>query len=380
MKKETINVLFISDSLTIGGAEKHVVCLLNNIMARDINLSLAYLKDDATLLPQLDKSRLRNGVFCCYVKRKIDYSAIKNLAKHIEDFDIDIVLCANTYPLLYAWIARLYSGLKPKIIDVLHSTEFRTVKQKLQMFFCRPFYFFTDVLVYVCNNQQTYWRKKLLQAKKDIVIYNGVDVDYFSDRWRQHDKDSFRRKFNFTDKDYVIGLCAAMRPEKAHGDLLAAISMLTSKGSDVKCLLIGDGPERENIERVLKESNLTTYVKITGYLKDVRLAISSCDVMALVSHQIETFSIAALEAMALEKPIIMSDVGGGSEQIRHGVNGYLFNPGDVSAIAGYIEELSNVQLRHEMGKKGREIVTGNFSLDRMAIRYEQLIKSVAGNE
>lgn len=380
MSTTPINVLFITDSLTIGGAEKQTVSLINNLVSSDLRLSLAYLKDNRALYPQLKESSLRNGVFCCDVQKKIDYAAIAKLAQHIESSNVDVIVCTNTYPLFYAWLARISSARKPKIVDVLHSTVLRTAKEKLQMLFYRPFFILADALVYVCDNQRTYWSKRFLAAKRDLVIHNGIDVDHFQGQWSPAEKLDFRQRFGFQEKDYVVGLCAAMRPEKAHGDLLLAAFKLIDEGHDIKCLLIGDGPERGAIEQIVRDHNKTDHVKITGYLDDVRLAISSCDVMALVSHQIETFSIAALEAMALEKPIVMSDIGGASEQVTPGVNGYLFEAGDLEALAGHLRKLGDARLRLEMGKRARELVVDNFSIDQMTKGYERLIQELVASK
>ena len=84
-------------------------------------------------------------------------------------------------------------------------------------------------------------------------------------------------------------------------------------------MIIGDGPLREAIERDVARLGLSGEVRITGFQSDVREWLTACDVVALLSTAIETFSIAVLEAMAMGKPMIMSDIGGAREQVEHGV-------------------------------------------------------------
>lgn len=372
MKNQPVKLLFIVNSLGFGGAEKHVITLLNNLDSTQFRLSLAYLKDDDTLLPQLDSKVVEGGVFHCKATRKIDQRVIKQLATHIYEDEVDIVVCTNTYSLLYGWLARIRSGRQPRMVEVFHTTELESMKDSLQFLVYRPLILACHKLVYVCQTQRDYWRARALRARQDTVIHNGIDVDYFVDHYTSHEKTLLRRTYGFSADDYVIGLCAAMRPEKAHGDLLDAIVRLRDGGLDAKALLIGDGHERSKIEAKIHLLGLSQHVRVTGYMADVRPAIAACNVMTLVSHCVETFSIAALEAMALGKPVIMSEIGGASEQIIHGKNGYLFPRGDIGALVNALNQLTDPARCKSMGEHARAIVAQQFSLVAMVNAYEKL--------
>lgn len=84
--------------------------------------------------------------------------------------------------------------------------------------------------------------------------------------------------------DFVVGICAALRPEKQHRDLLAAISRLKQEGTRAKCLIIGNGPHRGGIEREIRDLGLEFDVAITGWQQDVRPFIAACTCLALTSH------------------------------------------------------------------------------------------------
>lgn len=367
-----IRLLFIVSSLGFGGAEKHVVALVNSLDRRRFQVSLAYLKDDAALLPQVDAGQLEGRLFCCFVGRRIDARAVRLLAAHVDDQAIDVLVCVNPYCLLYATLAQRRSGRHSRLVELFHTTELGGIKDQLQMLFYRPFIAMTDMLVYVCENQRSYWRARLLRARRDAVIHNGVDVAHFSDRFTTVQKILFRNDYGFTGNDYVIGLCAAMRPEKAHDDLLQAVARLSAERLPVKCLLVGDGPQRAAIEARIDALGLRRQVVITGFMQDVRLAIAACDAMAIVSHHVETFSIAALEAMALRKPMIMSAIGGATEQIRHGENGLLYPRGEIGALATAVRMLADRQRAQRMGDCARRLVEEWFSETVMVDAYERL--------
>lgn len=371
MKTARINLLFIVNSLCVGGAEKHLVTLLNNLDRTRFRISAAYLKNDSAQLPQIDLQKLEGRVIGCDVSRRIDLPVVRRLAQLVNQESIEIIVCVNTYSLLYGWLARGASRRRPRVVDIFHTTDMNMLKDRLQMLFYRPFFGISNMLIYVCENQRRYWRARILRARNDVVIHNGIDVAYFSDHYSAEQKNRFRSGFGFPDTAYVVGLCAAMRPEKAHGDLLQAVAMLRGSGVDIKCLFIGDGPERPRIERQIEAMGLAGQVGITGYLADIRPAIAACDVMAMVSHM-ETFSIAVLEAMALGKPVVMSRIGGATEQVTHGANGYLYERGDIANLAKGLKLLMDANRRGSMGSQARTSVSERFSLSTMVAAYDRL--------
>jgi glycosyltransferase involved in cell wall biosynthesis len=355
-------LLFIVNSLEVGGAEKQVVTLLNHLDSSHFRLHLAYLKPRDRLLPQLDTGKL-DTLTCCNVTRGVEPRAIRQLADLVRAHRIDAVICTNMYSMLYGYLAcsRIRPG--PKLVTVFHTTLLRTYKEKAQMLLYRHLFRRSDLLIYVSENQRDRWRDWGLRAAADAVVQNGIDVDYFSTaRTPRHEH--FRASLGLTEADYVIGLCSGLRPEKAHGDLLHAIARLRDRGIAAKALLIGDGPERQRIESLSLELGLSEHVVITGLQEDVRPYIACCDVMTLVSHT-ETFSLAALESMALGKPLVMSDIGGASEQVVHGQTGLLFEPHDIAALTEQLTTLESAALRARMGAAAERRVRELYSLRTM---------------
>jgi glycosyltransferase involved in cell wall biosynthesis len=351
-------LLFIVNSLEVGGAEKQVVTLLNQLDNRRFRLHLAYLKRGAPLLPQLNSARL-DEVACCNVTRGVEPRAIGQLAHLIQARRIDAVISTNTFSMLYGYLARARVKPKPKLATVFHTTLLRGYKEKAHMLLYKRLFRRNDLLIYVSENQRDLWRAWGLRAAADTVIHNGIDGDYFA-----APQEDFRSRLGLSPSDYVIGLCSGLRPEKAHGDLLHAADLLRGRGLPAKVLLIGDGPERSHIESSARALGLSEHVIITGVQQDVRPYIACCDVMTLVSHT-ETFSLAALESMAAGKPLVMSDIGGASEQVIHGRTGLLFTPGDVAALAEHLDTLKSKALRSQMGAAAARRVRELFTLPTM---------------
>ena len=370
-------LLFIVNSLELGGAEKQVVTLLNHLPPGRFRLHLAYLKRRERLLPQLDTTRL-DALVCCDIAHGIERRAVRLLRELIETRHIDALICTNSYSMLYGFLARRAARrTRPKLVTVFHTTLLRTLKEKAQMLLYTRLFKRNDLLLYVCENQRDYWRDRGLRAAADAVVHNGIDVDYFSDLQTAQQKVELRRELGFSEQDYVIGLCSSLRPEKAHGDLLQAIARLRERGTPAKGLFIGDGTERPAIEAQATALGLREQIIITGLQRDVRPYIGCCDVMTLVSHSIETFSLAALESMALGKPLVMSDIGGASEQVLHGQTGYLFEPGDIDALTGHLQSLASQPLRSRMGSAAQRRVRQLFTVDTMTTGFtEQMVRLV----
>ena len=370
-------VLLAVSSLLAGGAEKHAVALANLLDVRRFRLTLCCVRAGDTLAPELDAERLESHLELD-VHQKFSWGAAERLAREIDRQRIDIVVCANGYPVLYALAASMRARRRVKVVEVLHTTRPGSLKGRAHMLLNWLLFRRCELLIYVSHAQRDYWRARGLRARRDVVIQNGVDIEHFTDRLTNAQRAQARAGFGFAPDDFVIGLCASLRREKAHEDLLLAVHRLRQAGIPAKALLIGDGPRRALIEQQIAQLQLQGAVVITGYKPDVRPFIACCDVMTLTSHAVETFSIAALESMALGKPLVMSRIGGAAEQVQPGVNGFLFEPGDVAALTQHLKALADSQVRQTMGEAAREIVRGAFTAERMAADFTRELLALAG--
>ena len=374
----TLRVLFLVNSLCVGGAEKHVVSLVNGLNAGRHRLALTALKRDEALLPQIGPHRLADGLVCLEVERGLSWAAVRRLAHQLDEQRTDVLVCTNMYALLYGWLARTLShrGTRVRLVEVFHSTLPESRKEARHMVLYRHLVRRADMLVFVCQAQADHWHVHGLRARQDVVIHNGIDTARFSDSWSPEDKRRLRAEQGFAETDLVVGLCGVMRPEKAHGDFLRALAQVVQepetarKGQRVCGWLIGDGPLRAALERDIDALGLRERVRISGFVQDVRPLVAACDAMAITSTT-ETFSLAALEAMAMGKPLLMTDVGGAREQVRHGHSGWLVPVGDVPALADGLAQWQDSALRLAMGRQAQADVRASFDLATMVRGFER---------
>jgi len=230
-----------------------------------------------------------------------------------------------------------------------------------------------DELVFVSKNQKKYWSQKYgVQLARSRVIYNGINVDTFKDKFSVEEKQKLRNSLGIGSRDVVVGICAGLKPVKRHKDLVDAVKLLREKQLQVKLLIIGDGEERSSVEKRIKENSIGEHVIITGYQEDVKPYIAISDIMAFVSMS-EAFSIAILEAMAMGKFLVASDVGGVSEQVMHGKNGFLFKSGDVCDLSAKIEKAISDGMAKSMGEKSLGMVRARFTTEKMVQKYKELL-------
>jgi glycosyltransferase involved in cell wall biosynthesis len=157
--------------------------------------------------------------------------------------------------------------------------------------------------------------------------------------------------------------------------LVDAVARLWSTGISARALMIGDGETRAAIEARARSLGVGNRITITGLKDDVRPYVAACDVMALCSLT-ETFSLAAIEAMALSRPVVHSDVGGAAEMIASGRTGFLFPAGNTESFVEKLAILADRTVSRQMGREARVTVETLFSEKTMVDRYERTLEEI----
>lgn len=368
-------VLFVISSLQVGGMEKHTVSLVNLLDTATFELSLVTLRSGGPLEADLKPDQLRRR-HCLDARGRLDIGAARRLRTWLDAHPQDLIVCVNEYPLLYVALALRSTVRRPVVADIFHTTLYRSWKERLQLLIYRPLFRRLNLLIYVSERQREYWRSRGLGPMRDMAIPNGIDLRHFGEVPPNGEALQRRAAAGFSESDYVIGICAALRPEKAHTDLLAAVARLRNMGYPARALIVGDGPERRNIEAQATQLGIHESVYITGLQTDVRPWLAAMDVFALASRSIETLSIAGLEAMAAARPLVLSRVGGADELVVSGANGLLFDPGDIAALTACLQKLFDADTRRRFGESSTARVRDHFSQQKMLMRYTGALKEL----
>jgi N-acetyl-alpha-D-glucosaminyl L-malate synthase BshA len=203
------------------------------------------------------------------------------------------------------------------------------------------------------------------------VITNFVNCDVY-----RRDPKAAERRGEFAEKDErILVHVSNFRPVKRIGDVIEIFDRV-QKQVPSRLLLMGDGPERSRAEWLVNKKGLRKKVEFLGKVDRVNQKLSVADLM-LMPSELESFGLAALEAMACEVPAVATSVGGVPEVIEHGVSGFLAQVGDVKTMSEHaIGLLSDEKRLREMGVRARWEAQARFCSTRIIPEYEQFYTRV----
>lgn len=202
------------------------------------------------------------------------------------------------------------------------------------------------------------------------VISNFVNCDVFMPAGG-----ACRRSEFAPDGEKVLVHLSNFRPVKRVWDVVEIFARVRREMA-AKLLMIGDGPDRARAEWLVREKGLSGDAIFLGKQNQVQNLLNCADIMLLPS-QLESFGLAALEAMACGVPAVCSSVGGLPEVIRDGIEGYLVEVGDVDAMAGRCLRILTERGRlAEMGKAARRRASDKFCSTKVIPLYEDLYRRV----
>ena len=365
--------LFLLSSLTIGGSERKIVRIANALRQAGHDIHLAYLNAPHTLRADLDPD-----LPAVHLNRsgRFSLSALARLKRYIVKQQISHVACVNLYPLLYAESVAWQLGKRAPIISTLiNTTDFHRRRDELQMLVYAPLLRRATFLVFGCRLQQEQWCARYrLPAASSRVIYNGVDQAHFNPAAVTETREQLRRRYGFPSDAFIAITVGQLRPEKQQTDLIRAVAALVSRGQQIHALVVGEGVQRSAIERCIADLGVQDSAHLTGAAEEVRFLLKAADAFVLTSTAVETFSNAALEAMAMGLPVILSRTGGAAEMVEAGKNGFLFSPGNVNELAGHIAVLAGDKgLTRKIGAAATTQVHDSFSFTRMLDEYRSLL-------
>ena len=302
--------------------------------------------------------------------RKTDVGVLWRLAGLMRRRRIDAVVTVGAGDKMF-WgrLAARLAGV-PVIASALHSTGWPDRVQ----FANRLLAPITDAFIAVAEPHGRYLAAhEGCTAAKIRVIPNGVDVERFRPR---PPNETLRTEFGLAAGAPVVGIVAALRPEKNHALFLRAAARVRRAVPNARFLIVGDGPQRGELEALAKSLSISDAVRFLGTRSDVPEVLSLIDVLALSSH-IEANPVSILEAMAAEKPVVATRVGSVDKAVHDGRSGYLVSPGSEEELAGRLIELLRDRARAAaFGRAGRQHVLEHASIQRMVAGYEDLLEGI----
>lgn len=353
-----------------GGPEK---TLLFSVLETDrsaFNMSVAYLKSHDDPEFDLDSRARAMGVQSFYTideRYKFDIGGLRRLLKLLRDLDIDILHTHCYKSDVYGLILKRYHPMK--LVTTAHGPlarslryfwasknwKVRYVYDQLDLRILRYF----DLVFMVSDTMRDIIARYGVNPSKMIWVRNAIDGGYFR---RTSVRDlSLRRTLGIPDDATVIGAVGRLNGEKDYPNLLRAARLLLSRRPNLYFVIAGKGELEQELKALTRDLGLEHRVIFMGHFHDVRQVFGSIDVYVLSSTR-EGLPNTVLEAMAMEVPIVSTDVDGVLEAVADGQDAVLVPAQDSERLASGIERvLADDALRARVVRNARTKVETEFS-------------------
>ncbi len=211
----------------------------------------------------------------------------------------------------------------------------------------------------------------LFTASKVSVVRPGIDPTAFAARIESPERDRLRAMLGVGPDHLLVGTVSCLKPQKAPEDFIRVAALVCQRVAAAKCVLVGDGALRPQIEAMLEAQGLRERVTLLGWRRDVASLLKAFDVFVLTS-QWEGLPCAMLEARASRVPIVATRVGGAAEAIIEGIQGTLCPAGDVRAMASRVcQILGDERLRADL-RNGTQELPEEFTIQETVKQYQSL--------
>lgn len=345
--------------------------------------------NNLTQIPRLEHSEeglVHRPRFLYFIPKRLFYNINGELYKRyiskyiLDNFkNIDLIHAHQAYPDGYGMVD-LSKNLSVPLLIEIHSTNTLNIwtnNEKIRKKFFKTLQNSNKI---ICISEELCDSVIKLNILEEKVIHVplGVDIEVFKPRNRNKIKNSL----NLSDETVLIYVGSLIKLKNVD-KILQSISKIINNCSNFKLLIVGDGPEKENLIKISKKLNLDEHIKFLGELKGTQLVniYSLADILILASYT-EGRPMVIYEAMASECAIIAPSVGGIPEQVIDGLNGFLFDSQDYLMLENkIIHLLENEKLLKKMKKNSRNtIINKNWTWEGYANRINRIyLETIEGD-
>ena len=208
-----------------------------------------------------------------------------------------------------------------------------------------------------------------------VVIRLGIELGERVSG-EQNGRAESRRYLGIPDDRFAVGWIGRMTAVKRTDDVLVAFKRLRDSGVDAMLCMVGDGPDRVQLERRAHDLGIMRHVLFLGYQEEVASFYAAFDTLVLPSSN-EGTPVSAIEALAAGRPVVATRVGGVPDVVRDGEDGFLVETGETNELAERLERLArDPELRERMGRQGRERVLPRYAVERLVEDIDELYRSL----
>ena len=355
----------------MGGIERVIQTIALGLDPAKYNLQIWCLARGGTIADDL----IRRGLAVRILGMTSYYNPARvcDLARMLDRERFDIVHTHGYFASTFARLAVLWIR-RTRVIRHIHTTYFafkprnRRIEALLSLM--------SDRVICVSGAVADFAAESLgIPPQKLRVVYNAPFADPAG--CPEAEVGRWRVKLGLNGKHFVVLSIASLTVNKGHEVIIRAMKQVVDRHPNARCLIVGDGKEKMCLEDLVGSLGLQGRVFLLGMQPDVSPFLRLADVLVLGSVEREGLSVALIEGAAAGIPLVGSDLGGIPEVIEHGVNGFLFRPGDSRELARALERLITApDLRERMGRSSRALQLERFPREGMVGRIERVYDEV----
>jgi len=359
MEDNRVKILYLVNSSEIGGAEKSLLLLIDNIDRTKFEISAVCLKGAGIFTKELE---IRNiPVFILNIKKKP--LSIFNVYIIIKRIKPDIIQSFLFVSNIIGRILGKLAGVKVIISSQRSVDKWRKwYHWKIDRLTSK---FTTLIISNSFSGKRILVEKGKIKPEKIIVIPNGVKSDQKRNLY-------LKREMGFDVEETVIGTVGNLREVKDHKIFIKVASEISRKFQSIKFLIAGKGPLERELKKIAELSGLKKKIVFVGFIKEIEKVYSIIDIFVLTSFW-EGCPLSILEAMSFGIPVVSFSVGDVPYIIQNGKDGFFVKDRDFIELIEKIKLLlKNETLRDKIGKNAKEKIKREFTVEKMVKRYTDI--------
>jgi glycosyltransferase involved in cell wall biosynthesis len=372
-----MRVLYVLDSLAMGGAERNTLHLMSALSASGHDVHLCCLRRKADAALQASVAVAPDKLHVLGVDRIYDPRGAIRLARIVRKGRFDCVHVEDPYANLYALFARYALGVPMVMTRHVDANlgEGRWARLRSRLLCAAARHTFDRVILVAAALRPRFDETYGIAGERIRVVHNGAP---------QHEPPAaavadLRRRYGWPETAPVVAMVAVMREGKGHDVLLEAAALVRKRHPQALFVLAGDGPLRPAIERMASGA-LAQAVRFMGERSDVPEIMCAADMVVLPSLS-EAFPTVLIEAAMAGRPAVATRVGGIAEIVEDGRTGLLVPPSNPIALAGALMRLiEHPDEAAAMGRAAAAKARAEFTIARQAERTLAVYREATGAE
>ncbi len=354
-----IKVCHITDELGVGGLEKTLKNIVLGLDRNKYQQQVWCLKRKGILAHYIEKEGIL--VKECGLAGGLSVRSILRLKKELDKENFQIIHAHGMFPYIWTGSVAMLTKIPLVVVHCQNLYDSILLRDKIKLW---ALGLFTVKIIAVS------------QAVKDSLIrYIGMDSDRISIVYNgcaeikisgPAQKQLIRQELGIEEQDFVIGSISRLEEHKGHHYLIEAVSQLRFSLPYLKCLIVGEGKARGDLERMVNNLGLKGKVIFTGLREDIDNLLSLMQVFVQPSTFIEGLPVALAEAASAGIPLLATDIGGNREIVFDGRNGFIVPAKDAQVLAQKLQYLFQHPLeREKMAQESHKTWEEKFSLKKM---------------